>query len=124
MGARGWAEDLPPHPGRHTMKLIRVVARIAVVFLAAAAFVALTRAYARSVQVPLPDPGWRGERAHRPSAPELHKFQELVGEVVIVAIYAVAGRIVLRLRLSPASRSEGQPILLGLHKAGKTAKSS
>jgi hypothetical protein len=106
------------------MKLIRVVARIAFISLAAAAFVSLTQTYAHSVRVPLPGPGWRGERAHRPSAPEFGKFPELVGEGAVVAIYAVAGRIVLRLRLSPPSRSEGQPILLGLHKTAKTSKSS
>ena len=95
MDARGWAEDLPPRSERHTMKLIWVVARTAVVSLAATAFIALTQAYTHSVRIPLPDPGWRGERAHRPSAPELGKFPELVGAVVVVAIYAVAGRVVL-----------------------------
>jgi hypothetical protein len=106
------------------MKLIRVLARIAVLSCAAAAFVALTQAYAHSARVSPPDAGWRAERAHRPSAPELGKFPEVVGACVVVAICAVAGRIVLRLRLSAASRSEGQPILLGLHKTAKTAKSS
>jgi len=106
------------------MKLIRVIARIAVLCLAAATFVALTQTYADSVQVSLPDPGWRTERARRPSGPELGKVPELFGEGVVVAIYAVAGRIVLRLRLSPKSRSGGQPILLGLHREAKPAKSS
>ena len=106
------------------MKIVRVLARTAVIALVAAAFVALTQAYGRSIQVPLPDPGWRGERAHRPSVPELEKFPELVGEGLVVAIYAVAGRVVLRLRLSPAPRNEGQPILLRLDKAANAAKSS
>lgn len=106
------------------MKLIRMVARIAVVSLAATAFVALTQTYAHSARVPVPDPGWRRERAHRPSAPKFGKFPEFAGEIVVVAAYAVAGRVVLRLRLSPASRNEGQPILLGLYKAAKAAKSS
>jgi hypothetical protein len=47
------------------------------------------------------------------------RFPELIGEGVVFAVYAVAGRIVLRLRLSPASRSEGRPILLGLHREAK-----
>ncbi|MBV8831860.1 MAG: hypothetical protein JO108_21840 [Acidobacteriaceae bacterium] len=106
------------------MKVIRLVVRIAFISLACAAFVALTQTYAHSVRVPLPDPGWRGERAHRPSAPELGKFPELVGESLVIATYAVAGRIVLRLRLSPVSRGEGEPILLGLDKAARAAKSS
>jgi hypothetical protein len=106
------------------MKLVWVLGRIAIVGLVAAVFVALTQAYARSIQVPLPDPGWRGERAHRPSAPDLGKVPELVGEGLVVAIYAVGGRIVLRLRLSPASRNEGHPISLSLEKPVKAAKSS
>jgi hypothetical protein len=106
------------------MKLIWVIARIAVLSLVAAAFVALTQTYADSVRVPLPNLGWRTERAHRPSAPELGKFPELLGEGLVVATYAVAGRIVLRLRLSSKPRSEGQPILLGLHREAKPAKSS
>jgi hypothetical protein len=106
------------------MKLIRVVARIAAASLAAAFFVALTQAYARSVRLPLPDPGWRADRAHRPSAPELGKIPEAIGEGVVVVICAVAGRIVFRLRLLPASRSEGQPILLGLREEPATAKLS
>jgi hypothetical protein len=106
------------------MKLIRVTARIAVLFLAAAGFVVLIQTYAHRARVPLPNPGWRAERGHRPSTPELGKFPELVGEGLVVAIYAVAGRIVLRLRLSRASRSEGQPILLNLHREAKTVKLS
>ena len=124
MDARGWAEDLPLVPGRHTVKIMRVAARTAFVSLVAGVFVVLTQAYGHSVRVPLPDARWRAGRAHRPSAPELGKFPELVGEGMIVAVYAVAGRIVLRVRLSTASRSEGQPILLGLGKEVKTAKSS
>jgi hypothetical protein len=104
------------------MNFARVLGRIGFIALVAAAFVALTQAYGGSIQVPLPDPGWRGERGHRPSAPDFGKFPELVGEGLVVAIYAVAGRIVLRLRLSPASRNEGQLISLGL-KTGTATKS-
>jgi hypothetical protein len=41
---------------------------------------------------------------------------------MLVIFFAVGGRIIFRLRLSPPSRSEGQPILLGLHQEAKTAK--
>ncbi|MGA8593424.1 MAG: hypothetical protein WB676_01660 [Bryobacteraceae bacterium] len=105
------------------MKFVRVLLRSAFLSLAAAACAGLTAIYGGSVRRPLPNPGWQAARQHRPSAPEVGKFPEFVGEAVTVAIYAVAGRIVFRLRLSPASRSEGQPILLGLHQEAKTAKS-
>ena len=106
------------------MKFVRVISRLAPLSLAAAAFAGLTEIYGGSVPPPLPNPQWRAGRRHRPSAPEVGKFPELVGEGMVLAIYAVAGRIVLRLRLSPASRGEGQPILLGLYQEAKTAKSS
>jgi hypothetical protein len=105
------------------MKFVRVLSRLALLSLVAAAFAALTGIYGGSVRPPLPNPEWRAGRQHRPSAPEIGKFPEFIGEGMIVAIFAVAGRIVFRLRLSPASRSEGQPILLGLHQEVKTAKS-
>jgi hypothetical protein len=105
------------------MKIVRVLSRLAVLSLAAAALAGLTGIYGGSVRPPLPDAQWRDGRQHRPSAPEVGKFPELVGEGMVMAVYAVAGRIVLRLRLSPPSRSEGKPILLGLHQRAKTAKS-
>jgi hypothetical protein len=105
------------------MKIVRVLSRLALLSLAAAAFAGLTEIYCGSARPPLPDPQWRDERGHRPSAPDVGRFPEFVGEGMILAIYAVAGRTVFRLRLSPASRSEGQPILLGLHRETKTAKS-
>ena len=100
------------------MRFIRVLSRLAILSLAAAAFAALTGFYGNSVQ-PNPDPQWRLGRDHRPSAPEIGQFAELIGEAMVLGIYAVAGRIVLRLRLSPSSRSEGLPILLGLHRGNK-----
>lgn len=106
------------------MKFIRVISQIALLSLTAVAFAGLTDIYGGSVRSPLPDPQWRAGRDHRPSAPEIGRFPELFGEGMVVAIYAVAGRIVLRLRLSTASRREGQPILLGLHEAVKSARSS
>jgi hypothetical protein len=105
------------------VKLVRVFSRLALLSLAAAAFVGLTGVYGGSVRVPLPNPGWQAERRHRPSAPHFSDFPEFAGEGMLLAFWAGCGRIVLRLRLSPASRSEGQPILLGLHQETKTAKS-
>ena len=97
------------------MKFVRVLARLAFLSLAAAVFVGLTGIYGSSVRPPLPNPSWQAERRHRPSAPQVSLFPEFVGEGMVLALYAVAGRLVLRLRLSPVSRSEGQPISLDLH---------
>ena len=105
------------------MRLIRVLSRLAVLSLVATAFAGLTGIYGGSVRFPLPDPQWRAGRDHRLSAPEVRLFPEFVGEGMIVAVFAVGGRIVFRLRLSPPSRREGQPILLGLHQESKTVKS-
>lgn len=103
------------------MRVIRVLSRLAILSVAAAAFVALTAFCGNSVR-PIPDPQWRLGRDHRPSSPDIGQFAEFIGEAMVVGIYAVAGRIVLRLRLSPASRSEGLPILLGLHRVRKDCK--
>jgi hypothetical protein len=96
------------------MKFMRVCSRLAILSLAAAAFAGLTAIYGGSAR-PLPNPRLRAWKEHRPSAPDLGRFPELIGEGIVVAIYAVAGRLIFRLRLSPRSRSEGDPISLGLH---------
>jgi hypothetical protein len=101
------------------MKFIQVLSRLSLLSLAAAAFAGLTEIYGGSVRPPLPHPQWRAGRLHRPSAPEVGKFPELIGEGMVVAIYAVGGRIVFRLRLSPVSRSEGQPIFVGIASGSK-----
>ena len=104
------------------MKFVRMLSRLAFLSLAAAAFAGLTGIYGGSVRPSLPNPQVRAVRRHRPAAPEGGQFPEFAGEGLIIAIFAVAGRVVFRLRLSPASRSEGQPILLGLHQEAKTAR--
>ena len=101
------------------MTFIRLLSRVGLLGLAAAVFAGSTGIYGGSVRLPSPDPGWRALRQHRPSAPEFGQFPELIGEGMVLAVYAVAGRIVFRLRLSPASRREGQLIFLGLQKVGK-----
>jgi heme A synthase len=97
------------------MKFVRVLSRLALLALAGAGFAVLTGIYGRSVHPPLSDPQWRTERGHRRSTPQVGRFPELIGEGLIVAIYAVIGRIVFRLRLFPAS-PKGQPTLLGLRR--------
>ena len=97
------------------MTIVRLLSRVALLSLAAAAFVGLTGMYGGAVRPPLPDPGSQAERRHRRSAPQVGKFPEFVGEGMLLALYAVTGRIVLRLRLSPVSRSEG-PMSLDLHR--------
>jgi hypothetical protein len=103
------------------MKFVRLIVRLAVLLLAAASFIGLTLLYGRASS---PDPQWWEGRAHRASAPDASRFLEIVPGFVGIAIFAVGGRLVLRLRLSPASRAEGKPISLGLDKVAKAAKSS
>lgn len=98
------------------MKLLRVLSRIALLSVVAAAFVGSTRIYGGSLRAPLLSPRWQAMRRHRPSAPKVSEFPEFLGEGLQVAFFALVGRIALRLRLSPASRNEGQPILLDLHR--------
>jgi len=89
-----------------------VLSRLALRSLAAAALVGLTAIYGGSVRPPLPGPNSQVVRLHRPSAPQLSKFPEFFGDGMILALFALAGRIIFRLRLSPLSRSEGQPVFL------------
>jgi hypothetical protein len=116
LGARGRTEGIPPCPGRRAVKLVRLLSRLALLSLAAAAFVELTGIYGGSARPDLPDPQSQAERRRSPSAPQVNQFLEFVGEGIVLAVYAVAGRTVLRLRLSPVSRGKGQPILLNLHR--------
>ena len=104
------------------MKLVRLSTRVALLSLAAAAFVGLTGIYGGSARPPLPNPRSQAERRHRPSMPQVSQFPEFVAGGVELAIYALAGRIVFRLRLSPVSRTEGQPIVLGLRRERRTVK--
>jgi hypothetical protein len=114
MGARGRTEGFPPRPGRRAVKLVDVLSRLALLSLAATAFIGLTGIYGGSVRPPLPNPHWQAAHWHHMSAPQVSHFPEFVAEGMVLAVFAVAGRVVLRLRLSPVSRSKGQPILLGL----------
>ena len=104
------------------MKLKRVLTRLAILSLAAAAFVGLTEIYGGSRRTALPSANWQAERRHRPSAPQGGDLQDVVGNGVVLAIFAFAGRIIFRLRLSPVSRNEGQLKLLDLDRNRGAAK--
>ncbi len=96
------------------MKTIRILARIGVLSLAAAGFIELTALFGDAMKPAAPSAAWRTERRHRPSRPQASYILEFFGEGVVLAVFGVAGRVVFRLRLSPASRTKGQPILLDL----------
>jgi hypothetical protein len=95
------------------VKLVRVLRRLALILLAAAAFAGLTVLLSRSVRSPLRPEVYR---VHRRSEPEVSQFPELIAYVVLFVFWAVIGRIALRLRLSPPPRGETQPISLGLRR--------
>jgi hypothetical protein len=91
------------------MKFIPVLSRLALLSLVAAAFTLLTSIYGSFVRTPSPLPHWI---LHRRSAPQISQFPEFLGEGILIAACAVAGRFVLRLRLVPATRTEEQLISL------------
>jgi hypothetical protein len=96
------------------MNLARVFWRIALLSAVAAVFVWLTAMYGYSAPLPK-HPEWSAWRAHRNSAPQFRQFPEFAGELILLAVYSVAGRVVFRLRLTPSS-APGQPLSLGLHR--------
>lgn len=96
------------------MKFSRVLSRIALICLAAAAFAGLTEMYGPSIRFPSPDPIEQAEKLHRAPGPRVSQFPEFIGYVFIVVFFAGIGRA-LRLRLSPAPRGEGRPMPLKLH---------
>jgi hypothetical protein len=98
------------------MKLVRVLSRIALLSLAAALVALLTGIYGASVRPPLPYPGFQKKHLHPPPAPNAAAFPEFIRYGIAFAIFAVGGRLAFRLRLNPASPTEEQPILLGLHR--------
>ena len=97
------------------MKLIRLLSRLALLSLAAAAFVGLTKIYGDSAHPPLPYARFQAKHRHPPSAPNAAEFTEFIRYGLAFAVFAVGGRLAFRLRLNPPSPSEEQPILLNLH---------
>jgi len=98
------------------MKLIRVLSRLALLSLPVALFVVLTKIYGDSAHPPLPYPSYQKKHCHPPPEPNAAAFTEFIRSGTAFGIFAVGGRLAFRLRLNPASSSEGQPILLGLHR--------
>ena len=104
------------------MKLVRLLSRLVLLSLAAAAFVGLTGIYGGSARPLLLSPRQQEARRHRPSAPEVFHFPELFAGGFEVAFFALAGRIVFRLRLSRVSRKEERLTFLNLQqRGGKTS---
>ena len=96
------------------MTWIRALSRMALLSLAAAAFVGLTAIYGEVAPPQLPNPDWQAFRRHRAPAPHVGEFPEFVAEGMVVTIYAVAGRLLLRLRLSRVPYTQGKPIGLNV----------
>ena len=96
------------------MTWIRALSRTALLSLAAAVFVGLTAIYGDVAPPQLPNADWQAFRRHRAPAPHVGELPEFVAEGMVVTIYAVAGRLLFRLRLSRAPYTHGKPIGLNL----------
>jgi hypothetical protein len=116
MGAGRQSADLSPIHGRCAMKFTRILARIALVSLAAAVLAMLTASYGNSVPAPPRDLLGEIAREHRPASPDFTDSITILGQCVVLALYALIGRIVFRLRLSSPSRNEGKLEPLELHR--------
>ena len=98
------------------MKPARLLARLVLLLVAAAVFIGLTQFYAGSLRADSVNAYRRALRRHRPSEPQLSRFPSFLGAGMLFALIAVAGRLVFRLRLSPASENEDRVILLDLYR--------
>lgn len=98
-----------PAPKARLTKALRILSRLVLLSLAAAAFTLLTSLYARSIRTPSPTP--HGKH-HRALAPKITELPEFFGEVILIAVCTVAGRLIFRLRLSPAPRRKTPLTLL------------
>ena len=123
LGAGGRREDIPPRAGRLGVKTGRVLFRLALLSVAAAVFVWLTEIYGGLVRLQAPYGDWQAGLRVRHSWPDPIQFPPFIGECALMVIWALLGRIVFRLRLSPASRSEKQPIALNLDGARRARRS-
>jgi hypothetical protein len=94
------------------VKLIRVLLRLALLSLAAAAFIELTEVYGGSAPPLAPGPRFQSKHRYPRSAPQGGEFLGFVRAGVELAVFAMGGRIALRLRLSSVPHSERHPILL------------
>jgi hypothetical protein len=73
-------------------------------------FVWLTAIYGDAAPPPSPNRYWQAERRHRAPAPQVGRFPEFVAEGMVLTIYAVAGRLLFRLRLSRVPPTSGKPM--------------
>ncbi|HVY94466.1 MAG TPA: hypothetical protein VHA14_17010 [Bryobacteraceae bacterium] len=96
------------------MKFARTLSRIVLISLAVAGFIMLTAKYGNSGPDPARDLLGEIAREHRPAWPDLDDAIAIPGQLVVLALYAVIGRIFFRLRLSPPSRNEGKLMPLKL----------
>jgi hypothetical protein len=83
------------------MKVVRKLSRLVLLSLVATMFALLTSAYGKYVASPLPSQHWQ---PHRSLTPKISELPEFIGEAMLIALCAVVGRVVFRLRLSPPSR--------------------
>ena len=85
---------------------MKVIARIVVLSIAAAMFIALSGIWARSIH-----PNFRNERemnrtVRRKRGPELFRLTSFVTDIVIIGLIAFGGRKILRIGLiRPQNRS-------------------
>ena len=98
------------------MKLLRVLARITVLSLAACVFIGLTEIYAGWLRPPFERPRVQAARRHRPSEPQISRLHSFIFEGMLLALMTAAGRIVFRLRLSAGVRKEEEAIVLHLQR--------
>lgn len=96
------------------MKFVRILSRLILISLAAAIFVMLTAYWGNAMKAPPRDLLGEIAREHRPPWPDFSDSITILGEGAALVLYALIGRIVLRLRLSPAPRNEGQLLRLKL----------
>jgi len=96
------------------MRLMRVFLRLGGLSLAAGVVIILTWIYGGMRQYPLPDLQEREARQNRPPWPDAGESLTILGDGVELILYAVIGRTILRLRLSPSSRSERELIRLNM----------
>ena len=97
------------------MRVGRVISRLAILLIVGAAFVGLSAVYLRSADPLMPNARGQWEIRHQPSAPGVGYVVDFVGYAILLAMFAWLGRMLFRLRLNPAPRNEGKPILLALH---------
>ena len=84
---------------------MKTLARMAMIALAAGLFVGITGVLA-NIQPSPPRERFELERRRRPSEPQWNRLPSFAGEFLLIGMIAVAGRTILRLRLSANERSD------------------